>query len=201
MSRVGYARVSTADQDPALQLHALREAGCERVWTDRASGASAGRPELAAALDYLRPGDTLVVWKLDRLGRSLPHLVQLLERLAGLEVGFVSLTEGMDTETAAGRLLFHVVGALAEFERSLIRERTRAGLAAARANGRAGGRPPSVSPQQLAIAQQLLAKGHGLVFTARAVGVSRQSLGRALARAEAQDRADAGTAGSPAGPG
>jgi DNA invertase Pin-like site-specific DNA recombinase len=183
VSRLGYARVSTTDQNPQLQIDALTVAGCERLWTDRASGGSTARPELSAVLDYARPGDVLVVWKLDRLGRSLPNLVQLLERLHDRRVGFVSLTEGMDTETAAGRLLFHVVGALAEFERSLIRERTAAGLAAARANGRTGGRPSTVSATQLRAAQAVIAAGNSNAFAARSVGVSRQSLGRALARA------------------
>lgn len=204
MTRLGYARVSSHEQTHELQLQALQGAGCDRVWTEIASGASTGRPELAALLDYARSGDTIVVWKLDRMGRSLGHLVQVLADLDRRGIGFVSLTEGMDTTTAAGRLLFHVVGALAEFERSLIRERTAAGLAAARKNGRVGGRKSTVSPLQLRTALQLLDEGKGPTFVARAVGISRQALARALERAAVRSPAASsgaeGRAGLPAGP-
>ena len=135
---LGYARVSTGDQSPDLQLDALRAAGCYRVFVDTASGALAARPELAKVLDQLRPGDTLVVWKLDRLGRSLRHLIDTVSELERRDVGFKSLRESVDTTTPGGRLVFHLFGALAEFERDLIRERTAAGLAA-RAPGGARG--------------------------------------------------------------
>ncbi len=140
MALLGYARVSTLEQEPSLQLDALETAGCERTYTDHASGALADRPELAQAPDHLRRGDTLVVWRLDRLGRSLRHLVDTVGVLEERGVGFRSLTESIDTTTPGGRHVFHVFAALAESERDLIRERTHAGLAAARARGRRGGR-------------------------------------------------------------
>jgi DNA invertase Pin-like site-specific DNA recombinase len=126
---LGYARVSTTDQQPGLQVDALERAGCYRVFTETASGARADRPVLAQVLDQLRPGDTLIVWKLDRLGRSLRHLVDVVTGLADRGVGFRSLQESIDTTTPGGKLVFHVFAALAEFERDLIRERTTAGLA------------------------------------------------------------------------
>jgi DNA invertase Pin-like site-specific DNA recombinase len=159
MAAVGYARVSTADQDLALQLDALAAAGCAKVFEDRASGGRADRPGLRAALDYAREGDVLVTWKLDWLGQSLPHLI---ETVAGLErrgVEFRSLTEAIDTTTPGGRLVFHLFAALGQFERDLIRERTRAGLAAAVARGRTGGRRPVVTEDKLRRAQALIAKG------------------------------------------
>lgn len=153
---VGYARVSTQDQNPALQLDALKAAGCEKVFTEKASGAQRDRPELAAALSYMRPGDSLVVWKLDRLARSMPQLIDTVSTLEDQGIGFRSLTEAIDTTTAGGKLVFHIFGALAEFERSVIRERTRAGLKAARDRGRRGGRPPALSAADLAAAKALL---------------------------------------------
>jgi DNA invertase Pin-like site-specific DNA recombinase len=138
---IGYARVSTDEQDTALQLDALINAGCGTVFHDKASGASAYRPALDDALKNLKPGDTLVAWRLDRLGRSLQQLIAIVTMLEQRRVGFRSLTEAIDTTTAGGRLLFHIMGALAEFERSLIAERTRAGMAAAKARGRHVGRP------------------------------------------------------------
>lgn len=153
---VGYARVSTQDQKPALQLDALKVAGCEKVFTEKASGAQRDRPELAAALSYMRPGDSLVVWKLDRLARSLPQLIETVAQLESKGIGLRSLTEAIDTTTAGGKLIFHIFGALAEFERSVIRERTRAGLKAARDRGRKGGRPPALSAADLAAAKALL---------------------------------------------
>lgn len=153
---VGYARVSTQDQKPALQTDALKAAGCERVFIEKASGAQRERPELTGALDFMREGDTLVVWKLDRLARSMKQLVETIERLEGRKVGFRSLTESIDTTTPGGRLVFHIFGALAEFERSIIRERTTAGLSAARARGRRGGRPRSLTEKDLAAAKALL---------------------------------------------
>ena len=153
---VGYARVSTQDQNPALQLDALKAAGCEKVFTEKASGAQRDRPDLAAALSYMRSGDSLVVWKLDRLARSLPQLIETVATLEDQGIGFRSLTEAIDTTTAGGKLVFHIFGALAEFERSVIRERTRAGLKAARDRGRKGGRPPALSAADLAVAKALL---------------------------------------------
>ena len=134
---LGYARVSTTDQNPELQQDALNAAGCFRIWTDKASGAKTDRPELAAVMDALRPGDTLVVWRLARLGRSLPHLIETVTQLEARGVAFKSLTEEINTTTPGGKLIFHIFGALAEFERNLIRERTMAGLSAARDRGRA----------------------------------------------------------------
>ena len=156
---VGYARVSTADQKPELQLDALRQVGCERIFVEKASGAQRDRPELRAALDYMRDGagDVLVVWKLDRLARSLKQLIETVEDLDRRKVGFRSLTEAIDTTSAGGRLTFHIFGAMAEFERSIIRERTRAGLDAARARGRHGGRPPALSKKDIAAARAMLA--------------------------------------------
>lgn len=153
---VGYARVSTNEQDPALQLDALKQAGCERVYIETASGAQRNRPELSAALDFMRAGDTLVVWRLDRLARSVKQLIETVEELEGREVGFRSLTESIDTNTSGGKLVFHIFGALAEFERSIIQERTRAGLAAARARGRTGGRPPVLGEKDKAAGLALL---------------------------------------------
>ena len=142
---IGYARISTRAQDLALQLDALERAGCERVYKDVGSGTIRRRPQLDACLDYLRPGDTLVVWRLDRLGRSLRHLVELVAGLREREMAFRSLTEAIDTNTSAGRLQLHLFAALAEFERELIRERATAGREAARARGRLGGRPKLIT--------------------------------------------------------
>jgi DNA invertase Pin-like site-specific DNA recombinase len=153
---IGYARVSTQDQDPALQLDALTRTGCEKIFTEKASGAQRDRPELIAALNYLRAGDTLVVWKLDRLARSLRQLIDTIEMLDAKGIGFRSLTEAIDTTTPGGKLIFHIFGALAEFERSIIRERTNAGLASARARGRLGGRPPAWNNEDIIAAKALL---------------------------------------------
>lgn len=139
---IGYARISTNDQNLNLQRDALKAAGCSQICEDTASGASVARPGLEKALGMLREGDTLVVWKLDRLGRSLKHLIESVQALDSRGVGFKSLQDNIDTATPGGKLLFHILGSLAEFERDLIRERTKAGLAAARARGRKGGRPP-----------------------------------------------------------
>lgn len=179
--RIGYARVSTFEQSLDLQLDALREAGCARVFTDHASGALERRPELDRALDYLRPGDTLVVWRLDRLGRSVRHLIDQAQALRARGVHLGSLHESIDTATPNGRLFFHFFAALAEFERDLIRERTRAGLAAARARGRRGGRRTVMTPEKLAVAREMYArKTHPMQVIARTVGVSRRTLYRAL---------------------
>lgn len=153
---IGYARVSTQDQNPELQLDALRAGGCEKVFEEKASGAKRDRPELAEALKYMRTGDTLVVWKLDRLARSLKQLIETVEELEKQGIGFRSLTESIDTTTANGKLFFHIFGALAEFERSIIRERTIAGLASARARGRVGGRPRALSEADIAKAKAML---------------------------------------------
>lgn len=153
---VGYARVSTADQSLELQTDALTAEGCEKLFTDVTSGARTERPGLAQALEFCRTGDTLVVWKLDRMGRSMSHLIETVRHLEEHGVGFRSLTEHVDTTTPGGRLVFHVFGALAEFERGLIQERVQAGLKAARARGRTGGRPP-VPDETKAMAQTLLA--------------------------------------------
>lgn len=144
--KIGYARISTDDQNLDLQKDALTAAGCDRLFTDVMSGAKADRPGLREALAFARPGDLLVVWRLDRLGRSLPELVKLVSELETLGIGFESLTERIDTSSAAGELIFHVFGSIAQFERRLMIERTRAGLSSARARGRTGGRP-GVTPE------------------------------------------------------
>ncbi|WP_040302161.1 recombinase family protein [Afipia clevelandensis] len=177
MSLIGYARVSTGDQTPAMQIDALQQLGCSRIFIETASGANADRPQLAAALDYLREGDTLVVWKLDRLARSIKQLISTVERLDEMKVGFKSLTESIDTTSPSGKLVFHIFGALTEFERSIIRERTSAGLIAAKARGRVGGRPRAMSSQQLIAAKALIADGRlTIVEVARQVGVSDATL-------------------------
>jgi len=181
---IGYARVSTHEQDAVLQHDALTESGCARIFTDTASGAIAERPQLAAALDQLRPGDTLVVWRLDRLGRSLRHLIETVEMLEQRGVGFRSLRESIDTTTPGGRLVFHVFGALAEFERELIRERTLAGLASARARGRVGGRPPAMTPAKLRQARAMRAAGSSVSEIAEVIGVGRATVYRHLERAD-----------------
>jgi len=184
---VGYARVSTQDQKPELQLDALKAAGCEKVFVEKASGAQRERPELKAALEYMRDGDTLVVWKLDRLARSMKQLIETVEGLEEVGVGFRSLTEAIDTTTAGGKLVFHVFGALAEFERSIIRERTRAGLDAARARGRKGGRPPKLKEDDLRAARAMLADGEITVeAVAKRLDVSPATLYRHLPAARAQ---------------
>lgn len=154
--KIGYARVSTVDQRLELQIDALEKAGCEKIFSDQASGAKDGRDGLIGAVEFCRKGDSLVVWKLDRLGRSLKHLIETINLLHEKQVGFVSLQENIDTTTSGGKLVFHVFGALAEFERELIRERTRAGLASARSRGRLGGRPKALSKRQLQMAKTML---------------------------------------------
>ena len=184
---VGYARVSTQDQTPVLQLDALKAAGCEKIFVEKASGAQRARPELTAAIDYVRAGDTLVVWKLDRLARSMKQLIETVEGMEAQGIGFRSLTEAIDTTTAGGKLVFHIFGALAEFERLIIRERTRAGLDAAKARGRRGGRPPKMGPQDLAAAKAMLADPSFTVEdVAKRLGVSPATLYRHLPAARAQ---------------
>ena len=192
---VGYARVSTQDQKPELQLDALKAAGCEKVFVEKASGAQRDRPELKAALDYMRDGDTLVVWKLDRLARSMKQLIETVEGLEEVGVGFRSLTEAIDTTTAGGKLVFHVFGALAEFERSIIRERTRAGLDAARARGRKSGRPPKLKDADLKAARAMLAdKSITVEEVAKHLRVSPATLYRHLPAARAQSAETGGEA-------
>src|SRR3984893_7942778 len=145
---IGYARVSTNDQETTAQVAALKAAKCERIYREQASGGRWDRPELQRLLDQLRKGDVLVVWKLDRLSRSLRDVLTIMERLAEAKAGFRSLTEAIDTTTPAGRMMMRMVGSFAEFERAMLRERTKAGLEAARREGRIGGRPPKLSPQQ-----------------------------------------------------
>ena len=177
---VGYARVSTIDQDPTLQLDALAAAGCAKVFEDRASGARTDRAGLRSALEYVRDGDVLIVWKLDRLGRSLPHLIETVTSLATRGVGFRSITEAIDTTTSGGRLVFHLFGALGEFERDLIQERTRAGLAAAVARGRKGGRKPVVTSEKLKLARTFIAKGLTVREAATRLRVGKTALYDAL---------------------
>jgi DNA invertase Pin-like site-specific DNA recombinase len=178
----GYTRVSRLDQRPTLQLDALQAANCERVFSDRSSGSVAERPELNSALDYLRPGDTLVVWRLDRLGRSLRHLIDVMRSLEERGVGFRSLTEGIDTTTVGGRLVFHIFGALAEFERELLRERTVAGLSAARARGRNGGRPSVMTTDKTRVAREMYeSRLYSVQAIATTLGVSRATIYRSLA--------------------
>ena len=181
---IGYARVSTRDQNPDLQLDALRAAGCEKIFTEQRSGAQLDRPEFARALEYMRAGDVLVTWRLDRLARSVRQLIDTVERLNQAEMGFRSLTEAIDTTTPGGRLVFHVFAAIAEFERSIIqerKERTLAGLDAARARGRTGGRPPKLGPEEVEAAKAMLSVSK-LTFSevCRQLGVGRSTLYRHL---------------------
>lgn len=186
--RIGYARVSTADQDLAPQLDVLHARGCEPVYSEHASGKTADRPELANAMKALRAGDTLVVWRLDRLGRSLPDLIATVNELAKRGIAFESVTEAIDTTTAAGKLIFNIFASLADFERHLISERTRAGLAAGRARGRMGGRPPALTPKQLREARLLLADPDATVTAvAERYGVSRTTLYKGLRELAAKE--------------
>jgi DNA invertase Pin-like site-specific DNA recombinase len=176
---IGYARVSTIDQNLALQRDALAEAGCGKIFIEQISGAVTDRPALRDALEFARSGDTLIVWKLDRLARSMKQLIETIEKLRVKGIGFRSLTEALDTTTAQGRLVFHMFGALAEFERSLIRERTEAGLAAARRIGRTGGRPPKLTEDDIEAAKAMLANPDiGVAQIAHRLGVSPATLYR-----------------------
>jgi DNA invertase Pin-like site-specific DNA recombinase len=191
---IGYARVSTHEQTLALQQDALAAAGCDRVFTDTVSGAAADRVGLGQALDYVRAGDTLVVWRLDRLGRSLRHLIDVCSALQQRQIGLRSLTESIDTTTSGGKLIFHVFGALAEFERDLIRERTLAGLAAARARGRQGGRKRKLdTPSKVAMAKRLYAdKQHSIPEICETLRISRATLYRAVGKAAQTPRSSIG---------
>lgn len=184
---VGYMRVSSDSdrQSTALQRDALVAAGVDprHLFEDRASGARDDRPSLKSCLDFLKAGDTLVVWKLDRLGRSLPHLLDIVTGLRDGGVAFRSLTEGMDTNTPHGELLFHIFGALAQYERALTRERVQAGLAAAKRRGRRGGRPLAITPEKLEAVVAALDAGASKAAVCRTFGIARSTLVDALARA------------------
>src|SRR3954468_2831144 len=176
---IGYARVSTTDQTLDLQRDALEYAGCVRIFTDTASGALTERRGLQEALDHLREADVLVVWRLDRLGRSLRDLIDTIAKLETRKIGFKSLTENIDTTTSGGKLIFHIFGALAEFERNLIRERTNAGLQAARVRGIKGGRPKSLTDKKVEMARKLYAdKSNSIDVICKTLGISRMTLWR-----------------------
>ena len=181
--KIGYARVSTDEQNLDLQIDALKAAGCEKVFQDHGvSGSKTDRAGLSEALDAIGPGDVLVVWRLDRLGRSLSHLIELIERLGKQEAGFQSTSDGIDTSTSGGRLVFHIMGALAEFERSLNSERTKAGMDAARRRGKSVGRPRALTGAQVAHARTQITEGKETVSgMAEILGVDRKTLTRALA--------------------
>lgn len=174
--KIGYARVSTDDQNLDLQRQALKAAGCKTIREETISGTRTSRPVLDQLLGQLKKGDVLVVWRLDRLGRSLSHLIDVVQALGEREVGFVSLTESIDTKSAGGRLVFHIMGALAEFERSLIVDRTLAGLQAAKRKGKRLGRRPALSRPQIAHAKQLIAGGESASDVARTMRVARSTL-------------------------
>jgi DNA invertase Pin-like site-specific DNA recombinase len=177
---IGYARVSTQDQTLALQKDALEKIGCNKIFTDTASGTKSERKGLDEALEYVREGDTLVVWRLDRLGRSLKHLIETITKLNNRKIGFKSIQENIDTTTSGGKLVFHIFGALAEFERDIIRERTQAGLIAARARGRKGGRPKALNtPKKVEMAQKLYAdKSNSVDEICKTLNISRTTLYR-----------------------
>ena len=179
--QIGYARVSTEDQNLDLQNDALKQAGCEKIIEEKASGAKTDRAGLDEALSFLRKGDTLVVWKLDRLGRSLQHLIQVVNQLRKKGIYFRSIQESLDTSSSGGKLIFHIFGALAEFERDVIRDRTMAGLAAARARGRVGGRPKIMTDKKVRLAKTLLADHTNTIDdVCETLGVSRATLYRYL---------------------
>ena len=180
-SYIGYARVSTAEQNLDLQTEALKKIGCLKIFTDIASGAKSDRPGLEEALNYLREGDTFVVWKLDRLGRSLAHLLQVIESLSQRNIQFKSITDSaIDTTTPSGQLMLSMIAALSEFERNLIRERTKEGLAVAKSRGRKGGRRPVITDQKLKKAKQFIDKGLTVREAASAISVGKSSLYEAL---------------------
>ncbi|GFO73238.1 hypothetical protein BJAS_P3950 [Bathymodiolus japonicus methanotrophic gill symbiont] len=174
--KIGYARVSTSSQDTSLQIDALNAAGCEIIYKEKASGSKKDRPELEQCLKSLRKADTLVVWKLDRLGRSLQHLLEVINDLENKGIGFTSLTESIDTTTSTGKLVFNIFGSLAEFERSLIKDRVKAGLEAARKKGRIGGRPSALDEQQKEMAITMFNGGALKSDIAKHFGVTRQTI-------------------------
>lgn len=180
----GYARVSTTDQNPDLQFDALKQAGYDRIFTDKASGVKADRPQYSKLLDQVRPGDTILIWKLDRLGRSLRHLLDVVDFLNDRHVGLKSLTDPIDTTTSQGKLIFNIFACLAEFERDLISERTKAGLAAARARGRIGGRPKGLSPEAkrnaIAAASLYREGNHSIPEICQALSISKSTFYRYL---------------------
>ncbi len=178
--KIGYARVSTQEQSTNMQLDTLKAAGCDRIFSEKASGAKTDRPELAKALEYARPGDVIVIWKLDRLARSMRQLIETMEMLKERGIALESLTERIDTASAQGKLVFGIFASLAEFERSLIRESVNAGLQAARVRGRKGGRPP-VGEEKLAHASTLVKAGYSTARAAKAAGIGRATLCRHLA--------------------
>ena len=187
--KIGYARVSSEDQNLDLQRDALTKAGCERIYEEKESGGKADRPEMLRLFEALRKGDTLVVWRLDRLGRSIKHLIETVEKLEAQSVGLQSVTEAIDTTTSGGKLIFHIFAALAEFERTLIRERTRAGLTAARARGRQGGRPTVLSAEKRRMAQTLRDDHTQSIQTiCKTMGISRTTFYR-YTQAKSSDRA------------
>ena len=177
---IGYARVSTSEQDLSLQIDALNRADCERIFQDKASGSHTNRPGLQEALSYMRQGDVLVVWKLDRIARSLKHLLEIVAQLEERGIEFKSIQEQINTTTSHGRFFFNVMGALAQMERELIVERTQAGLAAARARGRLGGRPRKLDDAGLSMARELIRGGKSIHEVADFVGVHRSTLYRRL---------------------
>ena len=179
--KIGYMRVSTNDQSTDLQEDALKKEGCNQIFSDRASGAKTDRPGLEEALSFLRKGDTIVVWKLDRLGRSLKHLIEVVILLNERGIYFKSLQESIDTSTSGGKLIFHVFGALAEFERDIIRERTKAGLESARARGRVGGRPKKLDDKKVVLAKSMMADhSNSITDICDTLGVSKATLYRYL---------------------
>ena len=174
---IGYARVSTHEQNLDLQLDAFKQAGCDKVFTDKLTSVAPERPGLQKALDQLRAGDTLVVWRLDRLGRSLDQLIDFINDFNAKNIGFMSTTEQIDTTTPGGKLIFHIFGALAEFERDIIRARTSAGLQAARARGRLGGRPKALNPKKVTLARSLYdSREHSVKDICDTLHVSRTTL-------------------------
>ena len=187
---IGYARVSTNEQDTTTQVAALKAAGCERIFREKASGGRWERPELHKLLEQLRKSDVLVVWKLDRLSRSLRDVLTLMERIQEAKAGFRSLTEAIDTTTPAGRMMMQMVGSFAEFERAMLRERTKAGLESARKQGRIGGRRPKLMPQQQTEIVRMVIKGKQTAAdAARLFNVHPATISRLLAQARTAPRA------------
>ncbi|WP_460744199.1 recombinase family protein [Nesterenkonia halophila] len=179
---IGYARISTGEQDAGGQIRELEEAGCSTVYVDQASGTKTSRPELDRMIEYLRPGDTVAVCRLDRLGRSLPHLIEMIQMLGERGVEFRSLSESIDTATSAGRLVFHIAASFAQFERDIISERTKAGLAQAAARGRRPGRPAVMTAEKIEAAESMQASGMSPAAIAAALGVSRTTIRRTLGK-------------------